>query len=156
MKHTFWAHLNTFSDMGHYIMELTLYHVFKVWFADVHRFHGVFWQGHISVHPFLAQDRFWCGHLIMKTQLKTSTECVPVGQKWSNHRSHLEWDYISSISWTYVCSGDFQRQAFSLFCAWVHIYLQRFAAWVSPVQCCAWHHLNCMWEINNHRSECFQ
>ena len=38
--------------MGRYIMELTLHHVFKVWFAGVHRFHGVFWQARISVRPF--------------------------------------------------------------------------------------------------------
>ena len=38
--------------MGRYIMELTLYQIFKVWFADVHRFHGVFWQALISVRPF--------------------------------------------------------------------------------------------------------
>ena len=28
--------------MGRYIMELTLYHALKLWFADVHSFHDVF------------------------------------------------------------------------------------------------------------------
>ena len=54
-ENTFWAHLKHiqwYGPLHGYIMELTLYHVFKVWFADVHRFHDVFWQARISICPF--------------------------------------------------------------------------------------------------------
>ena len=82
---------------------------------------------------FLASDRFWRGHLIMKTQVKISTKRVSVGQKGPNHGTCMEWEYKSSISWTYLCSGDFKGQAVSPFCAWVHIFFQRLAAWVDPI-----------------------
>ena len=68
-----------------------------------------------------------------KFQIKTSTKRVSVGKKWPNHGTHVEWEYKSSISWTYLCSGDFKRQAFSPFCTWVRICFQRLAAWVSPM-----------------------
>ena len=38
--------------MGRYMMELVLYHVLKLWFAEVHSFHEVFWQARISVRSF--------------------------------------------------------------------------------------------------------
>ena len=108
---------NTFSDMGRYIIELALYHVFKVWFADVHRFHDVFRQS------FLISGRFWRGHLIMKTQVKTSTKRLYVEEKWPNHGTRVKWEYKSSISWTYQGSGDFRRQAFSPFwCMSSHLF----------------------------------
>ena len=72
---------------------------------------------------FLASDRFWRGHLIMKTQVKTSTTRVSVGQKWPNHDTSVEWKYTSSISWTNLCSGDFKRPAFSPFwCMSSHLF----------------------------------
>ena len=82
---------------------------------------------------FLANGRFWRGYLIMKTQVKTSTERVSVGQKWPNHGTCVEWEYKSCISWTYMCSGDFKRQSFSPFCARVCICFQWLAAWVSQM-----------------------
>ena len=50
-ENTFWAHL-TFETHSVLWAVTSLYHVFKVWFADVHRFHGLFWQARISVRPF--------------------------------------------------------------------------------------------------------
>ena len=44
--------------MDRYIMELTFYHVLKLWFADVHRFHDVFWQARISVRAFWLVGAF--------------------------------------------------------------------------------------------------
>ena len=82
---------------------------------------------------FLASGRFWRGHLIMNTEVKISTKRVSVGQKWPNHGTRVEWEYKSNISWTYLCSGDFKRQALSPFCARVRICFQRLAAWVSPI-----------------------
>ena len=117
--------------MGRYITELTLRHLFKVWFADVHRFHDVFWQARISVHPFWLVVDFDAAILIIKTQVTISTKRASVGQKWPNHGTCVEWEYKSSISWTYLCSCDFKRQAFSPFCAWDRICFQRLAAWVS-------------------------
>ena len=100
--------------MGHYLMKLTMYHVFKASFADEHSSHDVFWHAYQHT-SFLASGWFWRGHLIVKTQLKTSTKRVYVGQKWPNHGTRVEWEYKSSISWTYMCSGDFKRQALSPF-----------------------------------------
>ena len=72
---------------------------------------------------FLASGRFWRGHLIMKTGVKTSTERVSVGQKWPNHGTRVEWEYKSSISWTYLCYGDSDMQAFSPFwCITSHLF----------------------------------
>ena len=68
------------------------------------------------VSPFLASGRFWRGHLIiMETQVKTSIKRVSVGQKLPNHGTRVEWEYKSSISWTYLCSGVFKKQVFSPF-----------------------------------------
>ena len=103
---------------------------------------------------FLASGRFWRGHLIMKTQVKTSTKRVSIGQNWPNHGTRVEWEYKSSIWWTYLCSGDFERQAFSPFCARVRIWFQWLAAWLSPIQHWAWRHLDCTWEFHNQRREC--
>ena len=114
-------------------MELTLYHVLKLRFADVHRVPWCILRGTYQRASFLASGRLWRGHLIMKTQVKTSTKCVSVGQKWPNHGTRVELEYKSSISWTYLCSGDFKRQAFSPFCARVRICFQRLAARVSPM-----------------------
>ena len=62
--------------MGHCIMELTLYHVLKLWFADVHRFHDVFWQARISVRPkTLAIAR-------VLTLLINKFSCICEGQSW--------------------------------------------------------------------------
>ena len=61
----------------------------------------------------------------------------------SNLGTSVDWEYKSSFSWTYLCSGDFKRQAFVPFCAWVRLCFQRLAAWGSPVQRCASRHLNC-------------
>ena len=77
----------------------------------VHRSHDVFWQACISVRQsVLASGRFWRGHL-----MKTSTKRVFVGQKCPNHGTRVEWEYKSSISWTYLRSGDSEKQAFSPF-----------------------------------------
>ena len=107
--------------MGHYIMELTLYHVFKAWFADMYTCPMMYFDRHVSAYVLFG--RFWRGHLIMKTQVKTSTKLVSVGQKWPNHCTHVEWEYKSSISWTYLCSCDFKRQAFSpCWCMGSHLF----------------------------------
>ena len=79
---------------------------------------------------FLASGRFCRGHLI--PSLNIDATC-PVGQKWPNPGAHVEWEYKSSISWFYLCSGDCKRHAFSPFCACVRICFQRLAAWVSPM-----------------------
>ena len=101
--------------MGRYIMELALYHVFKTWFAAVHRFHDGFWQAGISERPFWGMVDFDAAIGIMKTQVKTSMKRVSVGQKWPNHGV---WEYKSSIS-----SGDFKKQAFSPFwCMSSHLF----------------------------------
>ena len=61
--------------------------------------------------------------LIMKTWVKTSTKRISVRQKWPNHGTPVEWEYQSSISWTYQCSCDVKRQAFSSFwCMSSHLF----------------------------------
>ena len=76
--------------------------------------HDVFWQAGTSVClSALSSVRFWRSHLIMITQVNTSTKRVSVGQKWSNHGTCVEWEYESSTLLTYLCSCDFKRQAIS-------------------------------------------
>ena len=110
--------------MGRYIMRHTLYHVFKLWYFD----------RCVSAFVLFFSGWFWRGHLIIKTQVKTSTQRVSVGQKWPNHGTRVEWKYKSSISWTYLCSSDFKRQAFSPCCTRVRICFQRRTCWL-------WRHL---------------
>ena len=136
-ENTFWTHL-TFEThsviwaVTSWSSHCTMYSKYGLL---VYRGSMVYFDGRVSAYVFFASGRLWRGHLIDKTQVTTSTKRVPVGQKWLNHGTHVEWEYKSSISWTYLCSGDFKRQAFSPLCAWVRI-------WVSPVQRCAWRHLN--------------
>ena len=67
--------------------------------------HDVFWQAGTNVClSALSSVRFWRSNLIMKTQVNTTTKRVPVGQKWSNHGTCLEWEYESSTLLTYLCS----------------------------------------------------
>ena len=153
-ENTFWAHLKHIQWYGPLHHGTHIVPCIQSMVCWCTRFHGVFWQARIKLTSIMASGWFWRGHLITKTQGKTWTKRVPVEQKWSNHGTHVEWENISSISWTYLCSGDFKRQVFFPFCAWVRICFQRLAAWVSPVQRCAWCHLNCTWEFHNHRREC--
>ena len=94
----------------------------------------MYFDKRISAYVLFGQWSILTWHLILKTQVKTSTKRVSVGQKWwPNHGTRVEWEYKSSISCTHLCSGDFKRQAFSAFCARVRICFQRLAAWVSPM-----------------------
>ena len=87
--------------MGRYIMELTLYHVFKVWFADVHRFHDVFWQARISVRPFWLVVDF--DATIWSWKPKTSTRRVFVGQKFQT-TAPARSENINLVSRELICA----------------------------------------------------
>ena len=87
-----------------------------------------------SVRPFWPVVDFNAAIWSWKPKSKHRRNVSLLGKrKWPNHGTRVEWEYKSSISWTYLCSGDFKRQALSPFCAWVHICFQRLAAWVSPM-----------------------
>ena len=158
-----WKHIlsplnmwNTFRDMRSYIMELklTLYHVFKAWFMMGTQVSWCIWQARISIRQFvLASGRFWRGHLVMKTQAKTSTKLVSVGQKWPHHRTRVEWEYKSRISCTFLCSCYFKKKGFSLFlCEYASVLNELLPGKIR--QRCAWRHLNYTWEFQNHRRGC--
>ena len=62
-----------------------------------------------------ASGPIWRGHRIMETQVKTSTKYVSVGQRWLNHGIRVEWEYKSSIPFTYLCSRWFKKHELSPF-----------------------------------------
>ena len=115
--------------MGRYIMELTLYHVLKIMVCWCTQVPWGIWQARISVRPFSLVVDFDAAIWSWKPKWTKRVS----GQRWPNHGTRVEWEYKSSISWTYLCSGGFKRQAFFPFCARVRICFQRLAAWVSPM-----------------------
>ena len=76
----------------------------------------------ISVRPFWPVVDFDADIWSWKLKSKHRRN-VSVGQKWLNHDTRVEWEYKSSISWTYLSSGDFKRQTFSPFwCMSSHLF----------------------------------
>ena len=117
-----WKHMlrpfniwNTFSDLGRYIIHGLLIGTQVSW--------CILAGAYQRMSVLLAVGRLWRGHLTAKTQVKTSTKRVSFGQKWPNHGTRVEWEYKPSITWNYLCSDDFKKQAFSPFwCASSHLY----------------------------------
>ena len=111
-----WKHIlsplniwNTSSDMGHNIMELTLtlYHVFKTLFAD--RYTGPImyfdWRVSAYVSPFSQVVNFDAAISLWNLKSKHRRNVSLLGKR---GQTRVEWEYKSSISWTYLCSGDFK------------------------------------------------
>ena len=111
-------------------MERTLHHVFKVWFADVNRFHDVFWQAHISVRPFWLVVDFDAAVWSWKPKWKHRRNVSLSGK--SGQTTAPAWsENINQASCELFCVPVIVRGRHSIrFGAWVSICF--LAAWLSP------------------------
>ena len=89
----------------------------------MHRSLDILWQVRIILRQsFLASGWFWRVHLIMKTQVKTSTKRVSVGQKWPNHGPTWS-ENINQASSELICSQVISksRHSLSFWCVSSHL-----------------------------------
>ena len=116
-------------------MELTLYHVLKLWFADVHRFSDVFWQARISVRPLWLVLDFDAAIWSWKPKSKHRRNVSLSGE--SGETTAPAWsENINLASRERMCAQVILKGRHSL--RFVHEFafgncFQRLAAWVSPV-----------------------
>ena len=115
-------------------MELTLYHVLKLWFADVHRYYDVFWQGRISVRPFWLVLDFDAAIWSWKPKSKHRRNVSLTGK--SDETTAPTWsENINLASRELICAQVILKGRHYL--RFLHefafgICFQRLAAWVSP------------------------